>query len=517
MTYSKKTLLLIAIFTVLRLIFSCNLELSNVEVYYWAFSLKLQWNYFDHPPIVAWLIRLTTANLLLHNELVVRLGAIIGSAISTWLIFKIGTVINNPQTGWFAALLYTSSLYASMVAGAFILPDSPQMVFWLSAILILIKLFQLTPGDRKSTLLWCGFGLVSGLCIMSKVHGVFLWLGVALYVLLINRNWLKHRGIYFSAIISLIIIFPIIIWNIQNDFVSYKFHSSRITLTGAGLHFNLFIQHLFAEIIVCNPVNFYLIYSSLLWIFKGKMAIAKQNIQLLMLCSMPLIVVLLFISLFRETLPHWSGPAYSCLLIFPAIKLATVISKGKIRSIPHAIKAALIFLIIIAASEIFMTNNYPGTLSQQKEGLEIGKDDGTLDMYGWKEAGKKFDSLYRDDIAKKIMPSRAPIIVTNWFPAAHIDFYIAAKTQQQTIGIGNILNLHQYYWMNQYKKQLKRGDSAYYIVPSNLFSYKTFDEVVNNFDNFEMPLVISEFRNGIICKQIYVFRFKGYKSFDLKR
>jgi hypothetical protein len=344
---------------------------------------------------------------------------------------------------------------------------------------------------------------------MSKVHGVLLWFGVALYVSLIDRNWLKNRGIYLSAIITLVIISPIIIWNIQNDFVTYKFHSSRIALAGAGLQYGMFFKELLADITICNPVNFFLICSSLVWLNKGKIPVERKYIQLLLFCSLPLIVILIFISLFRETLPHWSGPAYTTLLILAAIKLASV-QKGKVRSIPNIIKGALALNIIIVTVYIFIINNFPGTLSAQKEGLTVGADDATLDMYGWKEAGTRFDSLYRSDVAGKIMPAGAPIIVTNWFPAAHIDFYIASITKQQTIGMGNILDLHQYYWMNDYKKQLKTGDSAYFIIPSNLFDYKALDKVIHNFDKYEMPLTIPEYRSGIICKEFYVFRIKGY-------
>lgn len=511
MNYQKKVLLLIAISTVVKLILACSIELSSVEVYYWALSQKLQWNYFDHPPIVAWLIRLTTANLLFHNELFVRLGAIIASATCTWLIFKIGTVINNLKTGWYAALLYTSSLYSSVIVGTFILPDSPQMVFWLSGILLLIKILRSTAYDQKANLLWCLFGLMSGLCTMSKVHGVFLWFGVILYVLLIDRSWLKYRGIYLSAVVTLIIISPIIIWNIQHDFVSYKFHSSRVSLTGAGVNLKVFIKELLTEVFINNPVNFFLICSNLLLALKGKLPVDKKNIQLLLFCSLPLIVILLFISLFREVLPHWPGPAYTCLLILPAIKLASV-TRRKEQNTPKVIKAALAYMMIIAVLEILVINYFPGTLSEQKQGLNMGKDDVTIDMYGWKRAGLKFDSLYRSDVAKKTMPFGAPIIVTKWFPAAHIDFYIANKTKQETIGIGNIFNLHQYYWMNEYKKQLKNGDNAYFIVPSDLFDIKTFNEVINDFTQYEKASTIPIFRSGVLCKEIYVFRIKGYRS-----
>jgi hypothetical protein len=509
LNYQKKIILLIIISSSVRIIIANSLELSNAEVYYWVYSLHLQWNYFDHPPIIAWLIRITTANLLLHNEFFVRFGAIIASAICTWLIFKIGTLIHNVQTGWIVALLYTSSIYCSIGAGTFILPDSPQMIFWLWSILVLIKILHSGIYNQKSTLLWCMFGLTSGLCIMSKVPGIFLWFGIVLYALTINRKWLKQPGIYLSVIITLIIISPIIIWNLQNHFITYQSYSTRITLAGARINVSRFIKELFAVIIITNPVNFFLICSNLLLAFKGKIPADKKDIQLLLFCSLPLIVITLFISLLRETLPHWPGPAYSSLLILPAIKLSSAI-KDKRYVVPKSIKIAIIFMIMTAVLEIFITNFFPGNLSGQKKGLDLGSGDPTLNMYGWKEAGKKFDSLYRSDTAKGIMQPKSPIIVNKWFPAAHIDFYIAAITKQQTLGLGDILNLGQYYWLNKYKKQLKNGDSAYYIVPSNLFDYKSFEEIINSFAHYEMALVIYQLRSGIICKELYIFRLKGY-------
>lgn len=140
LNYTKKIAWLITISTLARLVLAGTQELSNVEAYYWSWAIKPQWNYFDHPPMVAWLIRLTTANMSLHGEVFVRLGAIISSAICTLLIYKIGKTIVNEQAGWFAALLYTTSIYSGLNIAAYILPDSPQMIFWLAAMLQLIKI-----------------------------------------------------------------------------------------------------------------------------------------------------------------------------------------------------------------------------------------------------------------------------------------------------------------------------------------------------------------------------------------
>ncbi|MHB8205991.1 ArnT family glycosyltransferase [Mucilaginibacter sp.] len=509
MSFQKRVFLLIIASAILKLFFSTTTGLGADEVYYWTYALKLQWNYFDHPPLVAWLIRLTTGNLFFHNEVSVRLGAIICSSICIWLIFKLGALMNNLQTGWFAALLYTASVYCSITAGTNILPDSPQMIFWLTSIILLIKISRITNDNPKVNLLWCLFGLSTGLCMMSKVHGVFIWIGALLYVLFINRNWLKNWGIYLAILISLIIVSPIIIWNFQNDFITYKFHSSRINPIGSGLDLLGFIKNVFGQMASNNPISFVLIYISLLSVFKGKIPVEKKEIKILLFCSIPLIALMLFISLFKDTHPYWPGPAYSSLLILPAAQLAAN-AKSKKQIIPGVLKWALAYLVIIAFLQILVTNHFPGTLSLQKQGPKTGLDDLTLDSYGWREAGNSFDSLYQSDVAKNIMPANAPIVITNWDTGAAIEFYVAHKTKQQVIGIGDILDLHQYYWANKYKKQLKAGDSAYFIVASDGFNYRTSNLVNQCFKQYDKPFVITQYRSGLICRYISVYRMRGY-------
>jgi hypothetical protein len=346
---------------------------------------------------------------------------------------------------------------------------------------------------------------------MSKVHGLFLWIAVGLYVLIFNRDQLKYRGIYLSAIITVIIISPLIIWNIQNDFISYKFHSDRVGLAGAGFHLRFFIKALIQEININNPVNFFLICSSLLLAFKGKPPVDKREIKLLLFFSLPLIILVLIISLFRETIAHWSGPAFSCLLILPAQALASS-TKNKLRYVPPVIRWAFVYTIFIGLLQVVVINDFPGTLSIQKQGVKTGSQDLTLDMYGWKDIGEKVDSLYKSDVVNKQMPANAPIVITNWSPGATIEYYIANKTKQEVIGIGNVLDLHQYYWSNKYKKQLKDDDSAYYIVPSDDFYYRTWNEVKKSFRGYEMPLIITQYRSGLICRYVSIYRMRGYKK-----
>jgi len=156
-------------------------------------------------------------------------------------------------------------------------------------------------------------------------------------------------------------------------------------------------------------------------------------------------------------------------------------------------------------------NYFPGTLSVVKTGPKTGAKDLTLDMYKWTDIAIKFDSLYKSDTLNKIMPCNVPIVVTNWSPASTIEYYITTKTKQEVIGIGDIFDLHQYYWTNQYKKPLKAGDSAYFIVPSDSFYFRTFNIINNSFKSNELPLIITQYCNGIICRYVSVYRMRGYK------
>ena len=149
---------LIIIASLLRCIVAGSIELGNDEVYYRMYAQYLQWNYFDHPPMVGLLIRLTTVNLFFDNELFIRLGAIAAAAITTWLLFLSGKKLHNAHTGFLAAIIYTATIYGSIIAGIFILPDSPQMVCWAAGLYLLIGIASDGPITKtkknSSFIIW---------------------------------------------------------------------------------------------------------------------------------------------------------------------------------------------------------------------------------------------------------------------------------------------------------------------------------------------------------------------------
>lgn len=485
-------------------------ELGNDEVYYRLYATPLQWNYFDHPPMVGWLIRLSTFNLYLDSGFTIRLGAITCSAASTWLMYKCGERLLNSYTGFLAALLYTATIYGSIVAGTFILPDSPQMVCWTGALLLLVKITETKYFSQKTTkdVLW--FGVVTGLGMLCKIHTVFLWFGFGLYILLYNREWLKHWSIYAAAAITILLFTPVMLWNVQHDFITFTYHGKRVDVASGGLDFESFLSFAGGQVFYCNPVVFYLIARA---IWHRDLFVKPHHKRVLMLVGLPLIILATSVSLFKELLPHWTGPAFSSLILLTASyfsrKQWTSSSK---RTIPLVFSLAAGLVLFISIAGVAVINFFPGTLGN-KTIEKRGDGDFTLDMYGWKKFAGSFDSIYRSTHAGND-PGKTLILADEWFPAAHIDFYVARPLQLRTVVLGPIEYIHQYKWLNQQRGAIKDSTDIYMISPSNSQVHRESFMVLKNRLPAHIDTVI-QYRSGEEARRFYIYYYgKDLYHFD---
>ena len=339
---NKSLILLLSVSALLRGFFAYFLEFGNDEVYYWTYAMFPDWSHFDHPPMVGWFIQLFSCNLLFSSEFFVRLSSVVFMTLNTYLIYLIGKQVKNEQTGFYAALLYTASVYAFVIIGIFILPDTPLSVFTLLAVLQFVKYFQ---NDGNKHLLWAG--LFAGLAMLSKYSGAFIWIGVGLYVIFYSRKEFKNPFLYLSALISLVCVLPILVWNINNEFISFTFHGDRVGLFGE-FHPEYFLTEIFGELLYNNPVNYVLVIIALIALFKGGKFLDDKPKRLLLCLTLPLIILFWFFSFTREILPHWTAPSYVLLLVVVAAYLSDKYEvKGNELVIPKSIIASLLVLVFI--------------------------------------------------------------------------------------------------------------------------------------------------------------------------
>ena len=500
----KQRLFYLLFFTIaFKLIIAGLIELGNDEVYYYTYALLPDWNHFDHPPMVGLLIRLTTINLYWLNDVSMRLGAIFGCAVSTYFIYHTAKIISTERTGWYASLIYNLSVYTGIIAGLFILPDSPQMLFWTASLYLMCRIIFFKEDKRVG--IWILLGLMIGLAAMSKVHGLYLWVGLGLFILIKKIKWLLNWRLYAGIFISALCVLPILFWNIQNNFITYKFHSERVT--HHEVQFDSFFREILGEFAYQNPVIFILIIVSIIYFIRRRILLSSLNRVWLLCMSVPMMCLFWGISLFNPTLPHWSGPAYIPLFFIAAQYLE---ERSLRNQLPVFIKVAATFLLTILFTATAIIRLSPINFGSQKA-ENYGEYCPTLDLTGWKDFSMAFGELVNEDLENHMVKSNSPIIINKWFPGGHLEFYTARTAGLEIIGIGELSDLHKFAWLNKTNRKLKLGDDAYYIVPSNMPSdpdalYKDY------FTKIARPVIIDQVRNKGIVRKFYVYRLLNCKK-----
>lgn len=468
-TYKYLSIIIIASL-IIRGLLAFLLELTNDEVNYWTYALYPALSYFDHPPLVGWLIRATTINLMFTDEIFVRLSSVIIGAINTFIIFKIGTKIKDELTGLYSALLYNASIYCFLITGVFIMPDTPQLLFWLLALSYFINALTAVEIDihaRKSMLY---AGIFTGFALLSKYHSVFLWVGAVLFIICRNRKWLKAKETYFALIISFILFIPVLYWNYHHSFISFTFQGERVDIFKSGPRFDYFLTELGGEIFYTNPVVFILIIIALFGFRKIQL---KYNniIRILLLFALPNIIVFLVFSLFRRTLPHWTGPGYMTLLILAASYFSQRSKEQVVRfkQVLPVLISVFFMLIIVIGGYIQVNYSIFSTIDKSVNPTSLGREDLTLDIYGWKQVQIKFKELNVKYIEENRVGIDAPIISNKWYNAGHIDYYIGRTLNKNVFAAGNLNDIRNYLYVNRNRGNLKSVESAYYITPSRDF------------------------------------------------
>lgn len=503
MVMSKKLLLLLGVSFVLRCFISAFLELGNDEVYYRIFALYPDWSYFDHSPMVGWLIRLTTLGAVNSPEVLVRLSSIIIGTINTYIIYSIAKNIAGERAGFITATLYTGSIYCSIILGTFIMPDTPLSLFWLLSLKYLIQILPKNNGetgaiDHKKMLL---SGVFIGLAMLSKYTGAYLWGAAGLYILIFNRKWLKQWSLYVSGMISIILFLPVILWNVQYDFISFTFHSARV-VSDSSINWLYFGREFMGSVLYNNPINFVIVILAIVGLSSYKNILTIRKFYFLLIFSLPMIAMFLGIALTRETLPHWSAPAYFALFILAGVFLAQK---------KWGCKAALsspIFLAVVAIVGFAQIKTGLIPIKFQDNENRFGDADFTLDMYGWRQGGEKFAQLIARDT---IMPKNSDLISYTWDGAAHVDTYFAQPVGMQTKTMAPLIDSHYWEWINQKRGGFTVGDS-YYLIVSSRIPIIPSDEYGEQFEKIMPADTIKIYRSDRHVMNFYVYRMLGLKA-----
>lgn len=311
---------LIAVGAIVRFVLAASTGLGVDESYAVAVARQLSLSYFDHPPLHFWIAGLTAR--LAHSEAaaVVRLPFVLCFCGTTWFTYSIGRRLFNERAGLIGAVLLNVSAVFSLSTGTWVLPDGPLMLLTTAAVDRISAMLFARDDARPPVRDWIIAGVLTGLAMLSKYHGVFVLAGTAGFMLTTRRAraGLAAPGPYVGAIIALAMFAPVILWNADHHWASFAFQGARAA-PATGIHFDTFAANIAGQMAWVLP-----------WIFVPLAASAWRALRagpaderrwfLLSLAAGP-IVGFTLVSLKGDVgLPHWQAPGW--LFAFPMLGAA---------------------------------------------------------------------------------------------------------------------------------------------------------------------------------------------------
>jgi len=312
-TPHRSALVIIFLTALLSTLYNGFLPLHGDEAYYWMWSHNLQMGYYDHPPMIAYMIALS--NFISQSEWGVRLVNVFSLSVTALYIFKLTQKIVDEKAALNALLIFMSII---LVHAGYIIttPDSPLLLFWT---LTLYYAYSALFEEEKIKNFFL-MGLFLGLAMLSKYSAILLAIALLIYVIIKRRDLFFKIGTYITIITAFIVVSPMLYWNYQNEWISFLFqlaHGSSETF-----EFNLEAASSFfaGQFILFSPVFAWILFY---YMAKEKLAYRDNKIFFLTLITLTTLGFFLYKALFKNMGLNYGAPAYVSGVIF----VAYIISK----------------------------------------------------------------------------------------------------------------------------------------------------------------------------------------------
>jgi len=321
--------IVLVLFTFINAVMNNFLPLYSDETYYWLWSKKLALSYFDHPPMVAYLIKLTT----LFGDAVweIRLAAPLLMAGTIYLLYTLAKLIFDERAALYTFYILLSS-FIVQGASTIITPDIPLIFFWS---LTLYAAYRYIELDEKRYALW--MGMAGGALLLSKYTGILLPASLGVYLLIYRPKLFLDRYLYAAIALCIVIFMPVIYWNSLHDFVSFKFQLGHGIAEEKLFHPEYFFTFAGEQLAVFHPL--YLL-PLLYFIVKDRELFTRKKLFLLL----PFLLTLgffLYFAAFKKANTQWAAPAY----LSASILLGYYLSQR--RAVKLIVAAALVTLTVI--------------------------------------------------------------------------------------------------------------------------------------------------------------------------
>jgi 4-amino-4-deoxy-L-arabinose transferase-like glycosyltransferase len=292
----------------IRLVFTGIMGIMPQDAYYDFYAQHLDLSYYDHPPMIAYVLRLFTS-LFGKKVFVLKLADTTVTLLTLVSFYQLAKKFLSGHKAIQATVLLLSTVIVSILS-LISTPDVPLMLCWTISLNFLHEALF-----RKKNMYWIWAGIFTGLSFDSKYTAVFLILGLTGFLLISKsyRKFLFSRWFIVYLICFAITILPVVWWNVQNGFASFKFQSQGRVQEGVHVDVRGFAGVVGHQSAILLPILFF---SLLYFIYRlcKKYAIRVTRIpadQLFLLCFfIPLFAGFFCLSFIYWVKLNWMMPAY---------------------------------------------------------------------------------------------------------------------------------------------------------------------------------------------------------------
>jgi 4-amino-4-deoxy-L-arabinose transferase-like glycosyltransferase len=469
----------------LRCWVAAHMDFETDEAYYWLWSRSLAASYYDHPPMVAYLIRFGTA-LFGDSILGIRSMAILVMIGASGLLYFLAAVLfGDRRIGLISAFWFNMTPHTAFFS-VVMFPDTPAILFWVLTCVAAALLWRTGRGEW-----WYLLGLAAGLLLLSKYTGVFLLFGIAAWLVVSKemRFWLKRREPYLAALIVLILFSPVVWWNAKHGWVSFikQFgHAFEMSADGgvAKLAGFLGIQAAFV-----SPLIFAFIIAGVgVATWRGLLR-QEANWLLLAFAAAPMLVYFAFHALFAEVLAQWPSAAYPTGIVAAVAAFAAPASGRNRGSVVRYGFGAAPWLALAFTLTLF------AQMTVRPVSIPVLHDPLSR-FFGWARLSSDADAIIRERQAGYIATNEHSI-------GATLRFYLRDATVFQTS------EPIRYEFMPPLDQALLRRTTGMYLAapPDD-----DLTRLQTHFDSVELISTIWRSRNGDPIEPYRVYELKGYRG-----
>jgi 4-amino-4-deoxy-L-arabinose transferase-like glycosyltransferase len=308
----------------LRLSVAANTGLTNDEAYYRLWSLAPALSYFDHPPMVAWLIALGRF-LIGDTELGARFLAPVLLMFGRLVHWRGSSLLlDDKETALYAGWFFLAMPLLA-IGGVILTPDLPSVLFYG---LVLVSISELNRSQNANW--WLATGIFTGLGLLSKYTNLFAGAAILLWLLATpaNRKWFRTPQLWLGAALALILFLPVLIWNAEHGWASFAKQFGRVT-EGNTLNLGPVGEMLGWYLALASPLIAVLALLGLADVVRRAVRDRTSNEILLAAAIVPMLGYFLLHALHSRVLPNWPAPVYPLLASCAAVGLRKWVSMNR--------------------------------------------------------------------------------------------------------------------------------------------------------------------------------------------